>query len=289
MENRISGTTRLLGLIGSPVDHSKSPVMYNYSFQKAGVDYAYLAFDIQIDQVAEAIAALKTLNMRGANVTMPCKTEVIKHLDALSPAARLVGAVNTIIHEDGRLTGHMTDGAGYVNDLLDHGISVADKKITIIGAGGAATAIQVQCALDGARAISIFNQKDAFFKRAEKTAEAIRAEMPDCQVQLFDLEDLDALRNEIQSSDILANATLVGMHPHEDQSPVPDPTVFHKGLTVTDVIYTPEKTRLLREAETRGAVTIGGLGMLLHQGAAAYKLYTGLDMPIEEVKTKFFK
>lgn len=114
MENRISGTTRLLGLIGTPIDHSKSPIMYNYSFQKAGLDYAYLAFDTPIQKVADTIKAIKTFNLRGANVTMPCKSEVLKYMDDLSPAARMIGAVNTIVNEDGKLTGHITDGLGFI-------------------------------------------------------------------------------------------------------------------------------------------------------------------------------
>ena len=158
MERRISGHTGLLAVIGSPVGHSASPAMYNYSFERLGLDYAYVAFDIKTEEVKDAIAAMKTFKMRGCNVTMPCKTEVVKYMDELSPAARIIGAVNTIVNDGGRLTGHITDGEGFVNNLKDHGIDVTGKKIAIAGGGGAATAIQVQCALDGAREIVIFNR-----------------------------------------------------------------------------------------------------------------------------------
>ena len=174
MEKRISGHTGLLALIGSPVGHSGSPAMYNYSFEKLGLDYAYVAFDIKEDKVKDAIAAMKTFNMRGCNVTMPDKVEAAKYMDELSPAAQIIGAVNTIVNDNGKLTGYITDGEGFVHNLRDHGIEIKGRKITVAGGGGAATAIQVQCALDGAREISIFNIKDAFFERTLKTAEKIR-------------------------------------------------------------------------------------------------------------------
>lgn len=288
MENRISGSTRLLSLIGTPVDHSKSPIMYNYSFQKAGLDYAYLAFDIPVTKVADAINAIKTFNLRGSNVTMPCKSEVLKYMDDLSPAARMIGAVNTIINEDGKLMGHITDGLGFASNLRDSGVTVAGKKMTIIGAGGAATAIQVQSALDGAKEIAIFNIKDDFYQKAKQTVASIKQEVPNCIVRIYDLNDTEKLYAEIATSDILVNATLVGMHPYESETPVKDATVFHKNLIVADVVYNPKKTKLMLDAEAAGCKTVGGLGMLLWQGAEAYKLFTGEDMPVEEVKELYF-
>ena len=151
MEARISGTTKLFGLIGSPVSHSASPAMQNYGFQACGVDGAYLAFDIKEEEVPEFIKSMRLLNIQGCNVTMPNKTAAAQNMDELSPAAELIGAVNTIVNRDGKLYGHITDGEGFVANLKDHGISVEGKDIVIFGAGGAATAIQVQCALDGAK------------------------------------------------------------------------------------------------------------------------------------------
>ena len=285
MEQRIKGTTGLMALIGSPVGHSGSPAMYNFSFRYHNLDYAYLAFDIKEDQVVAALDAIRLFKMRGANVTMPCKNEVAKHMDQLSPAARIIGAVNTIVNEDGKLIGHITDGVGFVRNLKEHGVDVKGKKMVILGAGGAATAIQVQCALDGAAAISIFNPDDPFFARAESTAEKLKKETPDCEVHVYKMEDQDRLREEIAKADILVNGTLAGMKPHEDVSLITDTSVFRPDLVVCDVVYNPEETRLLREAREAGcAKTIGGKGMLLWQGVAAYKLYTGLDMPVEEYK-----
>ena len=262
MEQRIKGTTGLMMLIGSPVGHSGSPDMYNFSFRYHNLDYAYMAFDIKEDQVKAALDAMRLFKMRGCNVTMPCKNEAAKYMDELSPAARIIGAVNTIVNEDGKLIGHITDGIGFVRNLKEHGVDVKGKKMVVLGAGGAATAIQVQCALDGAESISIFNPDDPFLARARSTAEK--------------------LKEEIAGADILVNGTLAGMKPHDDVSPITDTSMFRPGLVVADVVYNPEVTKLLREAEEAGCTTVGGKGMLLWQGAAAYKLYTGLEMPAEE-------
>lgn len=289
MEERISGTTTLLGLIGSPVGHSGSPAMYNYSFQKLGLDFAYLAFDIKKEEVNHAIQAIRTLKMRGCNVTMPDKTEVVQYMDELSKAASIIGAVNTIVNENGKLTGHITDGEGFVSNLKDHGIEIAGKKITVAGGGGAATAIQVQCALDGAREISIFNMKDEFFARTLETVDKIKKEKPDCIVQAFDLADEKKMTDEIASSDIFVNATIVGMKPMEQESVVKDVSAFHEGLVVCDAVYNPKETKLLREAKEAGCICISGEGMLLWQGVAAFRLYTGQEMPVKEVKELFFK
>ena len=289
MEKRISGKTGLLGLIGSPVGHSGSPAMYNYSFEKLGLDYAYLAFDIKVDEVAKAMDAMKTFHMRGCNVTMPCKNEAVKYMDELSPAARIIGAVNTIVNEDGKLTGHNTDGQGFVDNLRDHGVDIEGKKITVCGGGGAATAIQVQCALEGAKEISIFNIKDAFFERTVETAEKIKQEKPGCAVNVYDIADHEKMGEEIASSDIFANATIVGMKPMDNESVVKDSAMFRPGLVVVDAVYDPKETKMLKEAKEAGCICIDGQGMLVWQGVAAFKLYTGQEMPVEEVKELFFR
>lgn len=288
MEKRISGHTGLLALIGSPVEHSASPLMYNYSFERLGLDYAYVAFDVKAEEVADAIAAMRTLKIRGYNVTMPCKIEAAKHLDALSPAARMIGAVNTIVNDNGFLTGYITDGEGLVNNLKDHGVDVKNKKITIIGGGGAATAIQVQCALDGARELSIFKRKSSDFDRTLAIVEKIRQNVPDCIVNLFDTADVAKMTDEIKDSDILINGTVVGMKPMDDQSVVKDLSAFRPGLVVVDIVYNPEETLLLKDAKAAGCTCIGGKGMLLWQGVSAFKLFTGKDMPVEEVKERFY-
>ncbi len=196
---RLSGTTTMLGLIGTPVEHSKSPAMYNHCFAKYGLDWAYLAFDISPEKAGDAVQAIRTLHMRGANVTMPCKNAVIPYLDELTPAARAIQAVNTIVNDNGRLVGHNTDGC-----------------------------------------------------------------------------------------DILSNATRVGMAPYENVSNITDLSWFRRDLVVTDVVYSPAETRMLREARAAGCRTCDGLGMLLCQGAEAFRLYSGLEMPIEEIRALLY-
>lgn len=289
MEARISGHTGLLALIGSPVDHSGSPAMYNYSFERLGLDYAYVAFDVKEKDVKQALDAMKLFNMRGMNVTMPDKIEAARCVDELSDAARIIGAVNTIVNEDGKLVGHNTDGIGFVKNLEDHGVTVKDKKITVAGGGGAATSIQVQCALDGAKEITIFNKKDGFFERTLATAEKIRNAVPGCVVNVYDIDDMAKMTEEIGSSDIFVNATIVGMKPMDDQSVVKDLSALRPGLVVADVVYNPVETKLLKDAKAAGCICVGGKGMLLWQGVAAFKLYTGEDMPVEEVRERFFR
>ena len=289
MEARITGHTGLLALIGSPVGHSGSPAMYNYSFDRLGLDYVYIALDIKEEQVKDAIAAMKLFNMKGGNVTMPDKIEAAKYMDELSPAAQIIGAINTIVNDNGKLTGHITDGEGFVNNLKDHGVDVKGKKIAVAGGGGAATAIQVQCALDGVREITVFNKKDAFFERTVKMAEKIKAAVPGVVVNVYDIDDTAKMTEEIKDSDIFVNATIVGMNPNlADQSVVKDLSAFREGLVVADAVYNPEETKLLKEAKAAGCKTIGGKGMLLWQGVSAFKLFTGQDMPVEEVKAKFY-
>lgn len=284
MEKRISGHTKLLALIGSPVGHSGSPAMYNYCFEKLGLDYAYVAFDVKEDGVKQALDAMRLFGMRGMNVTMPDKVEAARHMNELSPAAQIIGAVNTIVNEDGRLIGHMTDGEGFVNNLKDHGVSIVGKKLVVAGGGGAATAIQVQCALDGAKEITIFNKKDGFFERTMATAEKIKAAVPACVVNVYDIDDAEKLKEEVATADIFVNATIVGMKPMDDQSIIKDLSLLRSDLVVADIVYNPEETQLLKDAKAAGCTCVGGKGMLVWQGASAFRLYTGEEMPVEEVK-----
>ncbi len=288
MDTRITGHTGLMALIGSPVEHSGSPAMYNYSFKRLGLDYVYVALDVKENDVKQAIDAMRLFDMKGGNVTMPDKIEAAKYMDELSPAASIIGAINTIVNDNGKFIGHITDGVGFVNNLLDHGITIKDKKITVAGGGGAATAIQVQCALDGAREITIFNKKDAFFEKTLQTAEKIKNAVPGIIVNVYDIDDVAKMTEEIADSDIFANATIVGMKPMDDLSVVKDLSAFREGLVVTDAVYNPEETKLLREARECGCTCVGGKGMLLWQGVEAFKLFTGKEMPVEEVKAKYF-
>ena len=290
MDSRISGHTKLYCLIGSPVGHSGSPAMYNYSFARTDVDAAYLAFDIPLEQVKAGVDALKALHVGGFNVTMPDKTAVAGLVDTLSPAAKLIGACNTVtVEENGKLTGHNTDGIGFVRNLHEHGVEVQGKKLVVLGAGGAATAICVQAALDGAAEIAIFNRgQGQFFPNGQRTVEKLAQAVPSCKASITPLEDRVALAAAIQNCDILVNATKVGMKPLDGETLV-DPAWFRPELVVADTVYNPRETRMIQEAKAAGCkAAVGGIGMLLWQGVAAFKLFTGKDMPAQEVLEKFF-
>lgn len=283
MAERITGHTELIGLIATPIRHSKSPIMHNEAFAKLGLDYAYLAFEVGNEELEDAVKGFKALKVRGYNVSMPNKTVIGQYLDHLSPAAELCGAVNTVVNDNGVLTGHITDGIGYMRALKDGGIDIIDKKMTIVGAGGAATAIEIQAALDGVKELSIFNRRDEFWDRAVANVKNIN-EKTNCKATLYDLADTSALRREIADSYIFTNATGVGMKPLEGQMIIPDASFLRKDLIVTDVVYMPTKTKMLEVAEQLGCKTMNGLGMMLYQGAAAFELWTGKEMPIDYMK-----
>lgn len=288
MEPRISGRTRLYGLLGSPVGHSGSPAMYNYSFDRLGIDGVYLAFDVPLDELAGGVAAMRALHVGGFNVTMPCKGAVLQYLDELTPAVQLIGACNTVtVGGDGRLTGHNTDGIGFVRSLREHGVDVGGKRLVVFGAGGAAPAVCAQAALEGAVQLSIFNRKDEFYPNGQRVAQRIARTIPGCRTDIHCLEDRKAVSDAVAGCDILVNATKAGMYPLDDVTLV-DPSLFRHELVVADTVYNPSETRMLREAKAAGCRTVGGLGMLLWQGSAAFKLFTGKEMPYKEVQEKFF-
>lgn len=284
----ITGKTRLTGLLGSPVAHSISPLMHNEGFQLLGLDYAYLCFDIKEAQMEDAVKALKLLNVRGFNCTMPVKIKMCQLADDLSPAARLIGAVNTVVNENGVLTGHNTDGTGFTEAVRSYGYDIRGKKMTLLGAGGAATAIAVQAALDGVGEIAVFNRKSRSWERGQQLVDNINAKT-NCKAALYDLEDNSALRSQLSDSYLLANGTPIGMAPNTDASPISDVSILHEGLIVYDAIYNPRETRLMAQAKERGCLVHNGLHMLLYQGAAAFRLWTGQDMPLDAIKEKYFR
>ena len=285
----ISGHTGLICLLGSPVAHSISPAMHNTAFAALGLDYRYLAFDVDADHLADAVKGLQTLGARGFNLTMPCKNRMWELCDDLSPAASLAGAVNTVVIDPvtKKLTGHITDGAGYMRSIQEAGCSVCGKKMTLLGAGGAATAILIQAALDGAAEISIFSRRSRFWDRAVQLVHRLNAETT-CKVTLYDYEDPAVLKREIQESVLLTNATSVGMAPDTDHCLIPDCSYFHPELVVSDIIYNPAKTRLLTLAEEAGCAAVNGMYMLLYQGAEAFRLWTGQEMPVSPIRELFF-
>lgn len=293
MEYEITGHTRFGGLLGNPVAHSISPQMHNYSFRRLGIDSVYLCFEVKPEHLKETVETFRRLDCFGFNLTMPDKQYVLEYLDDLSTAARMIGAVNTVVNENGRLIGHNTDGYGFMESMRQEGFDIRGREMTLLGAGGAASAIAVQAALDGAAKLHIANRRSRSFRHAEELAKAI-SRNTSCIADVTDLEDQSAMASIIGSSYLLANATSVGMRKGEgalggeDSTPIPDTSVFRPDLVVADVIYNPRKTKLLREAEHAGCSTFNGMYMLLYQGAQAFRLWTGRDMPVEEVKARYF-
>ena len=288
MAYEITGHTVLTGLLGSPVEHSISPMMHNEAFRQLELDYAYLAFDVGTDKLEVAVEGLKALGVRGFNLTMPDKNLMCSLADELSPASEIGGAVNTIVNNNGILTGYTTDGIGFMRSVKEDGHDIIGKKMTLLGAGGAAAAILIQAALDGVAEISVFNIRDEFFTRAETIIEKLK-EKTDCHIHIFDFSDSEVLKREIAESAILVNGTSVGMAPNTERCIITDDSVFRKELIVFDVIYNPEETLLLKKAKAAGCAVSNGLNMLLYQGAASFELWTGKEMPVEIIKEKYFK
>ncbi len=280
MTVEISGHTRLCGLMGDPVEHSRSPHLHNTAFKKAGLDYVYLAFRIPAEDIQRVPDTARLFNMRGFNLTMPHKMSIIPYLDNVDQAAKLIGAVNTVVNEDGVLTGYNTDGYGFVKAFADHGTDIKGKKMTLMGMGGAGTAIAAQVALDGLRELSVFSHSSG--KSWNRVAEQVAYfdAHTDCKITLHDSEDPDDLRAELASSDLLGNATPLGMGDKEGLSPIPDATFLHKDLVVQDAIYSPAETKLISLAKEAGCTAFNGTEMLFYQGARAFELWTGVPMPL---------
>lgn len=288
---RIDGRTKLIGLTATPIGHSLSPAMHNMAFRHLGLNYAYMAFEVGNQQLPDVVKGFRALNLRGWNVSMPNKTKILPLLDELTPTAQFAGAVNTVVNENGKLIGTITDGTGYVTGLKENGVDIKGKKMTLLGAGGAATAVAIQCAIDGAAEIHIFNRQDEFYPRAEKNADIINNEIEGihCKATVNRLEDLDKLKESIANSDILTNATGVGMKPLEGQSLIPEVSWLRPELIVSDTIYSPRTTKLLEMAQEAGCQkTINGLPMMLFQGAKAFEIWTGKQMPVELIEKALF-
>jgi shikimate dehydrogenase len=289
---KIDGRTKLVGLLATPIGHSLSPRMHNLGYTLKGLNYSYLAFEVGNMTLEKAVEGMRALNVAGFNVSMPNKIEVIQYLDALDDSAKYTGAVNTVLNKDGKLIGYNTDGKGYVKNLKAHGLDLKGKKVTLVGSGGAATPIAIELAQSGINEISIFARNDQFFHQAEANVNKINSEMNvfGVKANIFPLEDKEAFRREVSESAILTNGTSLGMKPLDHLSIVDDTLdVLRKGLAVTDVVYNPPKSKLLQQAEEAEATVINGLGMMLWQGALGFKLFTGEEMPLEDIRNIMFE
>ena len=281
---QIDSKTILTGLFASPSAHSVSPIIHNNAFEKLGLNFAYLSFEVNKDNLKDAVQSIKTINMRGVNLSMPNKKEVIQYLDEISETAKLSQSVNTIVNDNGILKGYSTDGKGFFKSLEEEKIFMKDKNITILGTGGASIAIISQAVFEGIKNIFVF-KRDKNWNEQKKILDNI-ASKTNCNIELNSLEDKNILKRKIEESDLLINATSVGMK--EDFSLIEDKSFFRKDLIVSDIIYNPEKTKLLQIAEKEGCKIINGIGMLLYQGALSFELWTNKKMPVDYIKEIIF-
>ncbi|MCI3091587.1 quinate/shikimate dehydrogenase [Escherichia coli] len=279
----VTAKYELSGLMAYPIRHSLSPEMQNKALEKAGLPFTYMAFEVDNDSFPGAIEGLKALKMRGTGISMPNKQLACEYVDELTPAAKLVGAINTIVNDDGYLRGYNTDGTGHIRAIKESGFDIKGKTMVLLGAGGASTAIGAQGAIEGLKEIKLFNRRDEFFDKALAFAQRVN-ENTDCVVTVTDLADQQAFAEALASADILTNGTKVGMKPLENESLVNDISLLHPGLLVTECVYNPHMTKLLQQAQQAGCKTIDGYGMLLWQGAEQFTLWTGKDFPLEYVK-----
>ncbi len=284
MTEGISGKTKVCGLIGNPVEHSMSPAMHNAAFREMGLDYLYAAFRVEAADVEKAIAGMRALNLRGLNVTIPHKVAVLPLVDRLDPLAEKIEAVNTIVNDNGVLTGYNTDATGFLQPLLENGIEPQGKNVLILGAGGASRAVSFILADRGANLV-ILNRKEEL-DWAEELAGRISQNFK-ISVPALELTD-ENLKGQLDKADILINVTSVGMSPNTDNTLVTKDQL-RPGLIVYDVVYNPVKTKLLGEAEAAGARTIGGIDMLAWQGAIAFELWTGQKAPLKLMKEEAIK
>ena len=274
---KIDGYTRLVAVVANPIKHSISPFIHNSAFEATNTNGVYLAWEVDATELAETVANIRRYQMYGINLSMPYKEQVIPYLDQLSEEVCLIGAVNTVVNREGTLIGYNTDGKGFFKSLPSFKIS--RKRLVLLGAGGAAKAILAQAILDGVSQISVFVRSSSMEKTRPYLEKIQNA--TGFRVDLLALEDVQNLQDSIIQADLLVNATSVGMD--GSSQPIPTSIVLPEKLLVADVIYQPFETPFLKWARNQGNQSINGLGMLLYQAAEAFELWTGKEMPTDQI------
>ena len=267
----IKGSTNIVGLIGHPVEHSFSPPMHNAAFDELGMDYAYVAFDVNPSDLKSAVEGAKSLNIKGFNVTIPHKIEVMGYLDEIDEVAALIGAVNTIDFKD--MKGYNTDGIGAVR-AIEEVTKIKGKNVVVAGAGGASRAISFYIAKYGADALTILN------RNADKARSLAEDVYNSDLIGDVDSDSISEINDYVADADILIDTTPIGMHPNVDDEPIVKSDGMHEDLVVFDAVYNPNETVLLKEAIKAGAKPVYGIKMLLYQGAESFRIWTGRDAPV---------
>lgn len=278
----VSGRTKLCALIGDPVEHSLSPIMHNAAFKHLNLDFIYVAFRVEKPNLKSAIEGVRALKIHGLNVTKPLKVDVAALLDELDFSARNMGAVNTVLNQNGRLIGYNTDGVGALSAIQEAGVELEGLKTVILGAGGVSRAVAHSLA-DKVGELVILNRT---ISKAERLASELK-KLYHSEVRYGGL-DSQTVASELSDADLVINATSVGMKPNESASPI-NPELIRPDMVIFDLVYNPIETLLLRKAKEAGAKTISGLSMLLHQGAASFKIWTGVDAPLDVMRVALKK
>jgi shikimate dehydrogenase len=273
----ISGKTKVCGVIGDPIEHTLSPIIQNAAFEALQLDYVFLAFKVEVGAVGDAIAGIRALSIHGLNVTMPHKNSIIKFMDVLDPTAQTVASANTILNKDGKLFGFNTDGVGALNALEQNGVAVKNKKILLLGAGGAAKAIAYTLSQEAAELVIL--------NRTQKPV----ADLVNILKQKFnkkissDFLTPKTIKTNLTKADVLINATSIGMNPNFEQTPV-ELEWLKPNLAVMDIIYNPLETKLAKNAKAAGAKVVSGVEMLIYQGAASFEIWTACKAPTEVMR-----
>jgi shikimate dehydrogenase len=274
----ISGKTRVCGVIGDPIGHSLSPTIHNAAFNHMKLDFVFLAFHVKAADLENAVRGMRGLGIHGLNVTMPHKNAVISYLDEVGSAVKFLGSANTILNENGKLCGFNTDGVGALNALRENSADLSDKKVLLLGAGGAAKAMAFSFAQE-AESLCILNRAP---EKASVLADALNRVFG--KKIVGGVLSSSAVQKNLQDADILVNATSVGMHPHVDRSLV-EPQWLKPNLAVMDIVYNPVETKLAKDAKAAGAKVVSGVEMLIYQGAESFEIWTGKSAPIEVMRT----
>lgn len=272
----------LTGVFGDPVDGNPTGVMEEAAYQSKGLNFRYITMRVTPEHLKAAFEGAKAIGMRGVNLTMPHKIMIIPYLDKLTEAAKIIGAVNTVYEKDGQWIGENTDGKGFVEALLQAGGNLSGARITILGAGGAARAIAVECALAGASHVTVVNRNE---ERGKELVDVLRTKAH----VAADFMRWEARQAIPEDTDILIQATSVGLHPHDEEKPDIDYDTITAGMTACDVVFNPAVTAFLKEAGARGAKCVGGLGMLARQGALNFTLWTGETAPVDVMEAQLQK
>ena len=288
----VDGKTKILGVIGDPIEHTFSPAMHNAGLDALNLNYIYLPFHVKEDRLGECIQGAKAMGIEGLNVTIPHKTNVMKHLDDIDSVASMIGAVNTIQfifdennessnqNNESMVTtkGFNTDGYGCVRAIKEK-TSINNKKVTITGAGGAARAVAFQIASSGIDELSILNRN---FTKAESLANDLESNLSEVGIDItINSCEIENLKRELDSSDIFIDTTPIGMYPNVDDKPIASADMLHEELVVNDIVYTPMETSLIKEALKANAEVVYGYKMLLYQGIRSFEIWLGRDAPVD--------